>query len=151
MYLVIWSATTIATERTSHLSMVARLARPIGIEVRDATPAQSRVLGVPSDFFPVVPAALALGMRAGIHADTHVWQHGADRARSLALLHRRLRSDEHEPEVVGKRFEEFAALPVGVELHLALQRGPDLPRNAQRLELLQHVRAQIAQLPPAIP
>src|SRR5262245_50893852 len=136
MYLVIWSATTIATERTSHLSMVARLAGPE--KIRDATSAQLRMRGLGTDIGTVVPAALALGMRAGIHADTHVWQHGADRARSLALLHRRLRSDEHEPEVIGERFEEFAALPVGVELHPALQRGPDLARNAQRLELLQH-------------
>src|SRR5262245_15756017 len=147
-YLVTWSATTISAESASHLSMISRLARTE--EVRNTAPAQARVLGVPADFLPVVPAALALGMRAWIDPDANVWQRGTHYVLRRAVLHPRLRSDEYEPQVVGERPQEAAALPVRIELDLALQGGPDLPRHAQRFELLEHVRAQFAQLRPAL-
>src|SRR5262245_16803087 len=96
-YFVAWSATTISAASASHLSMIARLAR--AEEIRDTAPAQARVLGVPADFLPVVPAALAFGMRAWIDPDAHIWQCGADYVLRRAVLHPRLRSDEYEPQI----------------------------------------------------
>src|SRR5262245_4006114 len=102
-YLVAWSATTISAARASHFAIsrvLARLAR--AVEVRHATSAQPGMLPAGADVRAVMPAAVALGLRAREDPDAHVGQHGADGVRRCAVLDPRLRRDEHEPQVIGE-------------------------------------------------
>src|SRR5262245_4773205 len=103
-YLVAWSATTISAESASHCAMSRVEARLAGPEkVRHAAAAQARVLRVRPDFGAVVPAALALRVRTRVDVDAHPGQCAADGVRRRAVLDPRLRSDEHEPQIIRER------------------------------------------------
>ncbi len=88
--------------------------------------------GVRADVGAVVPAALALRVRARGRDDRLV---GVRRdARDL-----RRRREQREPQVVAEAGQRIEALARRADLDLGRERGADLPRHAQRLELLLHL------------
>ena len=97
--------------------------------------ADRRVARVGADVLAVVPAALALGVRAG--------RSRARRARSPGSTVAR-RGDEDEAQVVAQALQERAVALAGRERHLGLQRRADAAALAQLLEAASGRAARIS-------
>src|SRR5688572_599166 len=105
---------SMATDSAIHLSMRARLAR--SEQVHYAARAQLRMPGVGADIRPVVPAALALGMRARMNLERYAAQACRRRVARLMLHQARLRGDEDKAQVIGKRLQQFKIGALRVQL-----------------------------------
>src|SRR5262249_50819473 len=100
--LLSWSSTTISALRPSQsaspgLGMDSRF--PAAVEIGNAAAADFRVGGIRTDIGAVVPAALALGVRARRDLDG-----------SSAIDRACLRGDQHETQVIAQAAEQFIAL-----------------------------------------
>src|ERR1700741_1207407 len=94
-----------------------------GKQVADAASAQAFVLGVAANVGAIMPAALAFWRTGGRHAD-----------RFVGLAHfdgLRLRSDEHELEVVAQAGQHVILGLGRLDHQLRLQRRADGARGAQ--------------------
>src|ERR1041384_6988529 len=130
--LVSWSMSTTppaSANQRQALGMAAAFARAAQIDL--AAPAERLVV----DVGPVMPAALALAMRA--RPDFH--------ARLSCAMHARRRGEHHELEIVAQAREELVVSAVGMKVDFRLQRRADLARRAQRLDLLAYRVSQLGQ------
>src|SRR5436190_20485809 len=129
--LVAWSASTTpsASANQRHaLSMRAPLAR--AVEVRLAAAAERLVVHIGA----VMPAALALAVRARPDLDLR-----------RTAMHVRRGGEHDELEVLAEAAQQLKILALGVELDFRLQRRADFACGAQRLDVLPHRVAQLAQ------
>src|SRR5258706_1576812 len=127
------SATTMArlkpSQRAQRLpasGMTPLLSRPV--EVRRAARANRGMAGDGSDIGAIVPAALALGVRA--HRDFH-----GDAVR-LRLANARLGSDQREAQVVAERSHDGEIRGGNVQRDFGLQRRAERGRGAAPLDAL---------------
>src|SRR5258708_2470852 len=127
-----WSATMIAAANANHLNVAAFLTRPFQVALAAAAQTFGAHIGA------VVPAALAFWMLTRRDC----------RRRLLRRQNTGGRGDERVLELVAQARERVVVGTVGAELHLGLQRRADLARGAQRLDLLAHRVAQLAQARP---
>src|SRR5687767_4967959 len=128
-HFVSWSAAMISAESVNQrqvLGMPPDLARPL--EIALAARAQPIAVHVGA----VMPAALALGMRARRDA-------------GFVPADARRGGEEHVLQVLAEGLEQRPVLARRAELDLGLERGTDLARGAQLLDLLAHRVAQRAQ------
>src|SRR5262245_32388684 len=133
-HLVSWSASTIAADTANHgagLDIAPRLARPAQVAL--AARAQAFVVHVRC----VVPAAFALPMTTGSHFDAR-----------LPFSCIRNRGEHQELELVAQAREQLVVLAVRGIVKLCLERSAYLVLRAQRLDLLAHWVAQLAQALP---
>ena len=100
--------------------MDARLTR--SVEICDAAPAQLRVVGIGADVGAIMPAALALRMRARMDLDADIIERRGHRIARLVFYQVRLRSDEDKAQIVRERAQEIMVFPVSIELHFAGKR-----------------------------
>src|SRR5436189_4819796 len=94
--LVRWSRTTITPARPSHLGMRAGLSGTG--EIGDAAAADLGVGRIRAHVRAVMPAALALAMRAGRDTQLHTGENRVDGVRRRIVREPRLRGDEDELE-----------------------------------------------------
>src|SRR5687768_14009974 len=123
---------------------------PVAIEVRDASPADIRMRRIRADIAAIMPAALALCVRARAHTQRDARQHRLNGVGSAALLDTRLRGNEYEPEIVVERAQELRVFTVCVQCDFAGKRRADAPGGAQGLELPLHIGSQRTQPLPAL-
>src|SRR5437762_5858542 len=139
--LVAMSSTTTAALTPSQRNQPRRALRMTALlvaprERRGAARADPGMRAVGSDILAVVPAALALRVRARRDLDRHRIAAG--------LGERRLRGDEHEAQVVAERGELLVVGARRLQGDLGLQRRADRAGRARLLELLRDRRADLA-------
>src|SRR5262245_23807520 len=130
-HFVSWSASTMPADTANQdaaLDIAPRLAR--AAQVALAACAQAFVVHVRR----VMPAAFAFPMTAGPHFDAR-----------LSLSYACNRGEHQELELVAQAREELVVLAVRGIVELRLERSADLVLRAQRLDLLAHRVAQLAQ------
>src|SRR5258706_368615 len=127
-----WSAAMTAAARPNHGSGLRMLARLAGaVQVAHAAGAEPVAVHVAA----IVPAALALGMRAG--RDLHL-----EFAPALQLDRG---GQHHVPQLVADAGERFVVAGGRVQVYLRLERRAHLAGGAQVLDLLPYGNAQLAQ------
>src|SRR5260221_4542020 len=138
IHFTIWSATTIAAASANQrqaLSKSARFTRALQVEL--AAPAER--VGV--DVGTVVPAAIALAVRAGRHL-RHL--------RSVRLLHRGARRDQHEPQVLAEPLERGMQSAGRPDVDLRLERRSQLLRDALFFDPLGDDVAELPHVSPGV-
>src|SRR3569832_108497 len=109
-------------------------------QIGDATAAQARVTGVSVDVFAVMPAALAIFRRA--RRDEHAVGLGCDDAR--------LRSEQHEAQVVAQGCQLGLGGGAGMQRDLGLLRGTDAACDSHGFQFLLRLGTYSADAGPAL-
>ena len=98
---------------------------------------------VPTDVLPIMPAALAFGVRARGHDHRFIGGRGDRR-------HHCARRDQHKAQIVLQRLQQRQLVAARADFDFGLQRGADFSGDTRLLQLLLHFGANAADFPPAI-